>query len=325
MNDDYYHSSDYKIQLGPVDATPNDANVDNLSEIPAPTPAPTPAPAPAPALSPTPINDVQSNSSCPFEKPYYEISETKLNQQPIIPHKNCCARCFDRYDDISIYFIRIFLILTIQYILITSFTLIIFVTKFGNNYESYKKENNLLIPSIGLITIIIIISIYFRILCMNENSRKNKALYIYIVFYIFAISYFCSFIRESDAKYVFLFLISEAIDSLGILLYITIFTFKSFKFIIAPVITSIIEIIFIHFYWNLTLNETFYMSIVALILIIYIGFLSRQCKKYFKTDEYIFAVLIMNYLIFSIWGSIFYGFFKKYIKVSFMRRENCTS
>ena len=67
------------------------------------------------------------------------------------------------------------------------------------------------------------------------------------------------------------------------------------------------------------------MSIVALILIIYIGFLSRQCKKYFKTDEYIFAVLIMNYLIFSIWGSIFYGFFKKYIKVSFMRRENCTS
>ncbi len=105
MNDDYYHSSDYNIQLGPVDATPNDDNVDNLSEIPAPTPAP--------ALSPTPINDAQSNSSCPFEKPYYEISETKLNQQPIILHKNCCARCFDRYDDISIYFIRIFLILTI--------------------------------------------------------------------------------------------------------------------------------------------------------------------------------------------------------------------
>jgi len=160
---------------------------------------------------------------------------------------------------------------------------------------------------------------------MNENSRKNKALYIYIVFYIFAISYFCSFIREPGAKYILLFLITEAINSLGILLYITIFTFKSFKFIIAPVTTSIIEIIFIHFYWNLSLNEAFYMSIIALILIIYIGVLSRQCKHYFKTDEYIFSVLIMNYLIFSPWGIIFYYCFNKYIKVSFMRRENCTS
>ena len=101
MDNDYYQSLDNEIKLngGAVDVTPNDVSIENFSEIPAPTP--------------TSINDTQSNSSCPIEKPYYEISESNQNpeliQQPIIQSKNCYTRCFDRYDVISIYFIKIFL------------------------------------------------------------------------------------------------------------------------------------------------------------------------------------------------------------------------
>ena len=134
MVDNYYPSSDYKIQLneGLVDVTPNDIGVDNLSEIPAPTPAPVPYS--------TPINDTQSNSSCPIEKPYYEINESvqKLQLiQPIIQQKNCSTRCYERYDDTNIYLIRIFLILFIQFILITSIYYIIF---YYDIYETYLKR-----------------------------------------------------------------------------------------------------------------------------------------------------------------------------------------
>ena len=156
---------------------------------------------------------------------------------------------------------------------------------------------------------------------MNEYRRSNKALYIYIVFYVLSIIYFCSLLGNLRAKYILLLLVTIAIDFLEILIYIMIFTFKSFKFLITPAITSIIEIIFTHFYWNLTLEGTLYMSIVALILIIYIGFISSQCKLEFTKDEYVFAALIMNYLIFSFVAFIFYECFKNYIKVNFMKNR----
>lgn len=314
MNDDNYHNSDYKLHLngGPVDVTPND----NSSEIPAPTPIPTAKPSPVDYIPP--INDNESYSPCPIEKPYYEISES--SEKPINQHKNCCTKCCDRYDDISIYFIRIFLILTIQYILIISIIFIIL-----NIYKYEIKSDQKYIPAIGLTILALVICIYFRILCMKEERRSSKALYIYIVFFILPIVFIGLLIGNKGSNYLFLLLMTITINFLVILLYIVIFTFKSFKCMIAPAITSLIEIIIIHFWWKLTLEVTFFISIVALILIIYIGFISRQCGLYFKTDDYLFAVLIMDYLIFSIYGLIFHNCFNKYIKVSFMRRERCSS
>ena len=316
MDDDYYHSSDYKAQLngGPVDVTPNDTNVDNLSEIPAPTSTPTPAP---PIYIP-PINNNQSNSSSPIEKPNYETNKSNQKQesiqQPIIQHKNCCSKCFKRYDDINIYFIRIFLILTIQYILITS---IIFLIIYIDKYESYKES--IVLKSIGIIMIIASVCIHFRILFMKDDQRSSKSLYIYIVFYIISIIFCCLLFQGYGINYIIIILITKVIDFFGLLLYILILTFKSLKFMITPVITSIISITFIHFWWKINLNATIIISILALIEIIYIiGVISRQCKHYFKTDDYLFAALIMDYLIFTPYALFFYRCFNDNINVSFM-------
>ena len=104
MDNDYYHSSDYKDKLneGLIDATPDDDNINNLSEIPAPTPDPTPA------IYIPPVNNNQSNSSFPIEKSYYETNESN-QQQESIQRKTCGIKCFKRYDNINIFFIRIFL------------------------------------------------------------------------------------------------------------------------------------------------------------------------------------------------------------------------
>ena len=44
-----------------------------------------------------------------------------------------------------------------------------------------------------------------------------------------------------------------------------------------------------------------------------------MCKLYFKKDNYLFAALIMDYLIFIPFASIFYRYFINNIKVTFFR------
>ena len=188
MDNNYFPSSDYKIQLneGPIDVTPNDVCIDNLSEIPAPTPAPVIDPAPYS----TPINDTQSNSSCPIEKPYYETNESIQKPQfiqPIIQQKNCCTRCQERYDDISIYLIRILLILFIQFALITS---IFFVLFYFDIYETHLKNNS---GILFFLTNTIVCCLCYGVLCIKGSCRRNSALYIYILLYIPSILFNCFF------------------------------------------------------------------------------------------------------------------------------------
>jgi hypothetical protein len=216
-----------------------------------------------------------------IEKSYYETNESN-QQQESIQRKTCGIKCFKRYDNINIFFIRIFLILTIQYILITSIILlIIYIYK----YESYIK-GNIVIQIIGIIMIIASICIHIRILLMKEKRRSSKTLYIYVVFYIPSIVFnfllFQSFVKDYIIIYIIIILITKTIDFFGLLLYILFFTFKSFKFMIVPVITSILAIIFFHFWLNINLNNSFIALILALIECIYIEVISRQCKLYFK-------------------------------------------
>ena len=171
--------------------------------------------------------------------------------------------------------------------------------------------------------IIASICIHFRILLMKEKRRSSKTLYIYVVFYIPSIVFnfllFQSFVKDYIIIYIIIILITKTIDFFGLLLYILFFTFKSFKFMIVPVITSILAIIFFHFWLNINLNNSFIVLILALIECIYIEVISRQCKLYFKKDDYLFAALIMDYLIFTPYALFFYRCFNDNINVSFMR------
>lgn len=316
MDDNNYHSPEYKAPLNggqPIDATPNDANVNNSSEIPSPTAKP--------SIYIPPNNNNQINSLCQIEKSYYETNEPSQNpeaiQQPIIQHKNCCTKCFKRYDDISIYLIRIYLILAIQYIFITSIIfLIIKIDKYGIDIK-----DNILFAIIGIITIISSIYIHFRILCMKDDQRSSKSLYIYIALYILFIVIFCLLFNSFGMNYIIIILITKTIDFLGLLLYILIFTFKSFICMITPVITSAIAITLIYFWRKINLNitNTIIISVLAIIEIIYIGAISRQCKHYFKTDDYLYAALIMDYLIFYPYALFFYSCFSSNINVKFMK------
>ena len=313
MDNDYYHSSDYKDQLNgeSAEVTPNDTSVNNLSEIPAPTHTP--------VIYIPPINNNQNNSLCPIEKPYYETNESnqisESIQQSITQNKNCCSKCLERYDDKDILLIRIYLILTIQYIFITS---IIFLIIYLEKRKSFIK-GNIILQIIGVITIIASICIHFRILCMKDNRRTSKALYSYIAFYIVPIVFLYLLLQNFKLDYIIIIYITMTIDFFGLLLCILIFTFKSIKIMLAPTITSFLTIIFFYFWWNINSDIIITVLIIAFIEIIYIEIISTMCKLYFKKDNYLFAALIMDYLIFIPFAFIIYRYFINNIKVTFIR------
>ena len=286
---DNYPSSEYKIQLneGQVDVTLNDVCVDNLSEIPSPTPAP----------YYTPINDKQSNSSFPIENPYYEMNEFVQKPQliqPIIQQKNCSTRCYERYDDKNIYLIRIFLILFIQFVLITSIYYIIF---YYDIYETYLKRYS---GTLYFTTNAIVCCLCYGVLCMKDNCKRNKALYIYIVLYIPSIVFNCFlFVELTEIRYVTIILITILADYFSLLFFIIIFASKNFLFFIAPVITSTASMLIFHFMYNLSPIITIKISSVALSAIIYIVIILLICIYQIDMEDYLFAAIIMDYVIFS--------------------------
>jgi len=294
MDNDYYHSSDYKIELnkGPVDATPYNACVENLSEIPAPTSTPPPI-----AINFTPINDTQSNSSCPIEKPYYEINESNQKSQliqPDIQQKNCSTRCYERYDEISIYLIKILLILFIQFSLITLLYTIIF---YFDIYEIYLKRYSVML---FFLTNAIVCCLCYGVLCMKGRCRRNKALYIYLVLYIPSIVFNCFlFVELAEIRYVTIILITILADYFSLLFFIICFTAKNYLFFIAPVFTSTASMLFCHFFYNLSPIITIKISSVALSAIIYIFIILLVCIHQIETEDYLFATIIMDYAIFS--------------------------
>jgi len=290
---DSFPSSDYKIQLneGPGDVTPNNICIENLSEIPAPTAAPPPIP------YTTPINDTQSNSSCPIEKPYYETNENAQKLQfiqPVIQQKNCSRRCSERYDYISIYLIRILLILFIQFAIITSLFLVIF---YFDIFETHIKRNN---GILFFLTNAIVCCLCYGVLCMKGSCRRNPALYIYIILYIPSILSNCFFFVElTEIKYVSIILITILADYFSMLIFIISFTAKNFLFFIAPIITSTASMLIFHFIYNLDPIVTIKISSVALSAIVYIVIILLTCLYQIDTEEYLFATIIMDYAIFS--------------------------
>jgi hypothetical protein len=285
MDNDYYQSLDNEIKLngGAVDVTPNDVSIENFSEIPAPTP--------------TSINDTQSNSSCPIEKPYYETNESIQKPQfiqPIIQQKNCCTRCQERYDDISIYLIRILLILFIQFALITS---IFFVLFYFDIYETHLKNNS---GILFFLTNTIVCCLCYGVLCIKGSCRRNSALYIYILLYIPSILFNCFFFVElTEIRYVSIILITILGDYFSLLIFIISFTAKNFLFFIAPIITSTASMLTFHFMYNLSTEITIKISLVALSAIIYIVIILLICLYQIEMEDYLFAAIIMNYAIFS--------------------------
>ena len=284
MDNDYYHSSDYKIQLNeePVESTPYNGGLDNISEMPAPALSPTP----------TPINDTQSNSSsCPIERPYYEINES-IQKSETIQHNNCCIRCLDRYDDINVYFITIFLIVFIQFFFITILYYAIF---YFDIYELYIKKYN---RNLFLINNLISCFLFYGIFCMKGSFRRSKALYIYIVLYIPSILFNCFYFSKfTEIKYIFIVLITILIDYFSILFFIIIFTSNGISFMIAPVFTSFALMITFHFLYHLSTAITIKISSIALSGIIYIIIISKIIYT-IETEDYLFATIIMDYGIF---------------------------
>jgi hypothetical protein len=239
--------------------------------------------------------DYNLDDSEPFkEKPYYMQEDGK--NMKYVGKNNIIEKCFNRYDELNKYFLKIFSLLLIQYISIIFFTFVGFY--FSLNLFFIQTTNSMLWTA-GPVTILISFLCY-GILKIEGYNRKNKLLYIYLGVYIPCIVLYCFLLSNyTETSYIMLVLFIISLDFFGILLYIIIFTIKDYKFLIVPVITSTAMLLIFHYRWDLTPVITIKISSVVLSAIIYIGLMSSICKNKIKEEYYIFATIIFNLTLFA--------------------------
>ena len=207
-------------------------------------------------------------------------------------------RLKDLLDDIIYFLFRIYLLLIIQLIFIIGFVWIGFELNLNLYLISESKVMFwIFIPSLLILAGMCAILYRFR-----EESREKPIWYIYhflyvpfIIIYSFLLS---SFINE---KIILCLLFIYALDLITLIIYILLIkSYNIYGLIFAPFFMSIISVILFHFLWIKDDSAVLYISIIALVNVIYLTGIQYYTLKNCYHYEYTFAVTFFNYAIFGL-------------------------
>ena len=133
-----------------------------------------------------------------------------------------------------------------------------------------------------------------------DDHTDNPCWYIYHVLYVGYIIGYSFLLSHYTKKYISLrLLFIHFLDLMASLIYLLLFKSDNlFGLFFVPFLMSILVVVLFHFFW--TNNDTIYISIFALLNLIYLTVFADFSKKKCYDDEYNFAVIIFNYAIFCI-------------------------
>ena len=189
------------------------------------------------------------------------------------------------------YYLKIFLILIIQYVLIISLSIIGFLYKF--NEILIKYDISLEVKYIPFISIIFLISIAIE--CLFDYGTK-KFMIIFLVLYPLFIIYFCLLLSEYfESKYIITGLSLITIQILSLPFNIILQKFKPIYLCLSAGISSFIGLILFSAFWVKSLYPIIYISLFWILSIGYYILWIFLINK--KSDEYLYSSLNHNYML----------------------------
>ena len=245
-----------------------------------------------------PIISSTSTESGP-EKPYYQPNKKPENQVEKDKKISSFFHNLIIYLDLlglqEIFFLKIFLRLIIQFIIIFIFTLLGFIFEINKVITKNDIVGKVFFYSISILILIMC----YSALLINESKRGSPWLYIYLILYIPCMVYYCFLISSvTDNVNVLCGLILYILDILTFI--ITILIFQKIYYILfmafSALITTITLLIF-HFGWIKDGLVTFKISTVGLSEILYIVFVAIYSIE--KVNKYLYATIVFDLAIFS--------------------------
>ena len=201
-------------------------------------------------------------------------------------------------NDIPQFFKSLYLVLIIQFILIAVFTIIGFTTDF---YEKFTESRKAIWWTFSIITVV---ASFISGSCFDDDDiRVTKFTYFSLFLYIPIMSFYCFLMTTfiDEYKNIIGIIILFTLDAICIYIYNLLFkTYKGYGIFLLCVIVNVIATIIL--YYTLlskpgkkTINA---YIIISLIRILYHNIFNFESKTSFNDDEYIYAAMIFNYVIF---------------------------
>ena len=196
------------------------------------------------------------------------------------------------------FYIRIFFFFIIQYIIIIYCIWIGFYSEYNEFFISSSKTMIwTFIPSL-----LILLGMCAAFCGFFKEETSSYAWYVYHALYVPYIIIF-SFLFSSfiEQKIILCLLFIHLIDLIAILIYLLLFKSENlFGIFFSPFFASIISVILFHFLWIKDDKAAFYISLTALLNIIYLTVFSFYAKDLLDSNEYNYGVILFNYAIFCL-------------------------
>ena len=240
------------------------------------------------------FSGIEKKNESDVKKPHLELKEaskTKKNKEK----KNYSLNHYlkekiDKIEPKEILFIKSYLYLIIQFIIIFIFTLLGFL--FEINKEFIKSKGAFYGTFIS--TTILIFVMCYTFMCIPDSKRGDYGLYIYLILYIPCIVFYCFVLSKyTDNKHILCGLILYILDILSF--FIIILFFEKIYYILVitfSLITTIITLLIFHLAWIKDDLITFKITIIGLFEILYLFIITaltiRSNNEYFIIETIIF-------------------------------------
>jgi len=216
------------------------------------------------------------------------------------------------------YYLKFFLILFIQYGLIS---FLVWLGFFLNINEKFTKDKSTMLWTFIPITLVIMFSsiIYCTLL---EKYKKGKCLYIYHILHVLFIISICFLLSKNyETNYILCTLFIILIEILAMEIYALIFNcFKIYLLGLCSFIFGLLSTIGFYF-WIEDIITIIIIYSIGFSFILYLVGIIFYSLKVCKKDEYIYASMICNYSIFFVFASGLKGIFK-YIFAKIVNLKN---
>ena len=203
----------------------------------------------------------------------------------------------NNYSDVYFY-IRIFFFFIIQYIIIIYCIWIGFSSEY--NELLISEDKNMIWTFIP--TLLILLGMCAAFVGFFRQATNHQGWYIYHALYIpFIIIFSFLLSKFIEQPIIFCLLFIHLFDLIAILIYLILFKSDNlFGIFFSPFIVSIISVVLFHFLWIKDDKAAIYISITALLNVIYLTIFSYYAKDLFTNEEYNYAVILFNYAIFCL-------------------------
>lgn len=201
-------------------------------------------------------------------------------------------------NEISPFFIKLYLFLIIQFSVILVFCIISFKKDFN---EKFINSNKKMISNFVVTTII---TSFISGFCFSEDDdRKKNTCTLFILFMAIIIDY-CIMLTKyiEETNYIICTLSLFLLDFIVMEIYILIFRkYRGYLFIILCLLFDSIAMII--FYYTLLSKPDkkviIIISVIAFLKILYTSMFNSETRRNFNDDEIFYALTVFNYILFT--------------------------